>query len=207
MKRKRKILITILVVGIFGLGAWGISYAASNAGGKIPVKNTESVAEAGAYGYPVLLYENYVRDWEPFQEMSVLQNRINRLFEDTYRMPWGETGRETTGFYAPRLDVEEHAGRYVIKADIPGVDKNQLNVSVTEGALTLSGERKVEEETTRKGFHRVERSFGSFQRVIPLPEDADTTQVTANYDKGVLTIEMPKKEVAPGKKVKRVPVQ
>lgn len=135
--------------------------------------------------------------WDPFEEMEELQSRINRMFRESFgraRMN-PVRGQEigAAGFFEPDVDVKETPSGYVIHIDLPGMDKDKINVEVRGSTLTISGERKSEVENANKdGFSSVERSYGSFSRGIPLPEDASTEQVKAEYRSGVLVVEIPK---------------
>ncbi|HNV85564.1 MAG TPA: Hsp20/alpha crystallin family protein [Candidatus Omnitrophota bacterium] len=135
---------------------------------------------------------------DPFIEMEKIQRRMNRMFRESFRKAAGGglgLNSMTPGnlFYEPDLDIKEDAKGYTVKMDVPGLDKDKLNVEVNENSITISGERNFEKkESDDKGFYQMERSFGSFRRAIPLPGDVKTEEVTAQYDKGVLTIRLPK---------------
>lgn len=151
---------------------------------------------------------------DPFQELEKIQRRMNQMFRSTFRrtLPGSGAGAAMPKslFYEPDLDIKESPDAYVIKLDIPGMDKDKINVEVNENFMSVSGERKFEkeEEDDRSGFFQMERSFGSFHRTIPLPGDVKSEDVTAQYDKGVLTITLPKVvSEEQGKKQKAVPVQ
>jgi HSP20 family protein len=101
------------------------------------------------------------------------------------------------GDFTPRLDFAEQKDKYVLKLDLPGVDKNAIRITATEELLSISGERRTEwDETSRQGMHRVERSFGFFERTLPMPANVKTDQVAAKYEQGVLTVELPKQAQA-----------
>ncbi|NUP90041.1 MAG: Hsp20/alpha crystallin family protein [Candidatus Sumerlaeia bacterium] len=119
--------------------------------------------------------------WRPFSE---LQGEINRLFSDV----WRETPREAAGFL-PAIDIVEKGDRLVIKADLPGVSKEDVQVTVHEGVLTIRGTRNHQDEVKDEGFRLFERATGSFARSIQLPVDVQTDKVSASYKDGVLTIE------------------
>jgi HSP20 family protein len=151
--------------------------------------------------------------WDPFEEMDQIQRRMNRLFRESMGRAMIDPTLNDSGafsknhFFEPDIDVKENGKNYVITLDLPGMDKDKINVTVSGQTLVISGERKVEKEETALGkFNRAERSFGSFQRSIPLPRDADGNLVNAEYQNGVLTITLPKmtasNEIKPGNKVK-----
>ncbi|HEX8813915.1 MAG TPA: Hsp20/alpha crystallin family protein [Terriglobales bacterium] len=137
--------------------------------------------------------------WEPFREFATLQDRLNRLFQDSY----GQSSREltTTGF-APKADVYEDEHSLTLKLEVPGVDEKDIDVRIENNTLTVHGERKFENEEKEENYLRVERNYGSFTRSFTLPNTVDTADVTANYDKGVLKIKLVKKAEAKPKQIK-----
>lgn len=116
---------------------------------------------------------------------------MNRLFTEPAARPW-----------APAIDIFETENEVVLKADVPDVKLEDVDIRVENGTLTLKGERKLEKAESGKGFHRLERGYGSFSRVFTLPESLDDSKVKADYKNGVLTINIPKKEVAKPRSVK-----
>ena len=96
--------------------------------------------------------------------------------------------------WAPAMDLVEAEDHYLLKADLPGVSQEDVAIEVENGVLTLSGERKAEHERSERGFYRIERAFGRFQRQLTLPEGIDPGAVTADFDKGVLSVRIPKPE-------------
>ena len=136
------------------------------------------------------------RAWEPFQEMNRMQQTINRLFNDSFfRGGYGLTAvPQNSLFYEPDIDIQETGDNYIIKVDMPGMKKENISVTVKNNYLTIEGERstETEEQSENERFFRVERSFGTFQRTIPLPGEVDDTALMADYKKGVLTIILPK---------------
>jgi HSP20 family protein len=141
----------------------------------------------------------FVTRWNPSREFTSLQDRLNRLFQDSY----GQTGQEltTTGF-APKADVYEDEGGITVKLEVPGVDEKDIDVRIENNTLTVHGERKFEKEEKEENYLRVERNYGSFTRSFTLPNTVDTADVTANYDKGVLKIKLVKKAEAKPKQIK-----
>lgn len=132
--------------------------------------------------------------WDPFRELEDMKNRLDRFFG---RVPVpAEGGREALSVtdWAPVVDITENPEAYVIKAELPEIDKKDVNITVQDGVLTIRGERHRETEESDKKFHRVERSYGKFVRTFTLPNDVDEENVHANCKNGVLTIQIAKTE-------------
>ena len=129
-----------------------------------------------------------------------LQSDINRLF-DAFMTPF--EGTEIRRTLSPKLDVAETKDKYEIKAEMPGIDEKDIDVSMDDGVLTISGEKKTEAESDDKGYWLKECSYGSFSRSVRLPENIADDKIVAKFDKGVLMIDVPKKEptVAKAKKI------
>src|ERR1700740_3419681 len=138
--------------------------------------------------------------WDPFREFSTLQDRMNRLFRDSY----GERGEEalTTSTFAPPVDVYEDEHNVTLKIEVPGIEEKDIDVRIESNTLTVHGERKIEKEEKEENYRRVERQYGSFTRTFNLPTTVDSEKVSANYDKGVLKISLPKKAEAKPKQIK-----
>ena len=139
--------------------------------------------------------------WDPFREFSTLQDRMNRLFRESY----GPEGREeslTTTTFAPPVDVYEDEHTVTLKIEVPGIDEKDIDVRIENNVLTVHGERKFEREEKEENFRRVERQYGSFTRTFTLPTTVDAEKVSANYDKGILKIALPKKAEAKPKQIK-----
>lgn len=132
-------------------------------------------------------------DWDPFREMEDMRRLMAGMMSS--RMP--QTGL-TDASYRPDIDIKETASTYVLKLDLPGLDKDKIDVKVRDGYLTISGQREAEAKHEDEGFYRMERSFGSFTRSFPLPGDADAEAMKAQTQDGVLTITIPKKQPAAG---------
>lgn len=136
--------------------------------------------------------------YTPFPELEtfptglrLFQDTVNRLFAEPNARPW-----------VPAVDIKETENELIFKADIPDVEMKDIDVHMENGTLTLRGERKFEESKDGGGWHRVERSYGTFERVFALPETVDPEAVKADYKNGVLTITLPKKEVAKPRQIK-----
>ncbi len=139
--------------------------------------------------------------WDPFREFSTLQDRMNRLFRDSY----GPEGREETlnnTSFAPPVDVYEDEHSVNVKIEVPGVDEKDIDVRIENNVLTVHGERKFEKEEKQENFRRLERQYGSFTRTFTLPTTVDAEKVAASYDKGILKIALPKKAEAKPKQIK-----
>jgi HSP20 family protein len=126
--------------------------------------------------------------WEP--GLQLFQDSLSRLFSEPSTRPW-----------SPAVDVYETENELVLKADLPEVDPKNVEVQFENGTLTMKGTRKFEEEKNGKGYHRIERSYGSFVRAFSLPETVDAEKVKAEYKNGVLTVTLPKKEIAKPKPI------
>jgi HSP20 family protein len=132
--------------------------------------------------------------WDPFKELDDITERFNRILGR--RPARRESGREamTVADWVPTVDITEDDNEYVIKAEIPEVDKKNVKVTVQEGMLTIQGERKQEKEEKGKRFHRVERSYGTFVRSFALPEDTTGENIKAEFKEGMLNVHVPKSE-------------
>jgi HSP20 family protein len=138
--------------------------------------------------------------WDPFRDLVSIQDELNRLFGRTF------SGSEMTrpgisGSWMPAIDVYETTDKIVVSAELPGLDPKEVEVSVEDSTLTIGGQRNFEQEADEQNYHRVERRYGSFTRSIRLPQTADAEKIQARFDKGVLTVEVPKREEARPKRV------
>ncbi len=138
--------------------------------------------------------------WEPFREFVTLQDRMNRLFRESY--PEGREEALTTSTFAPPVDVYEDEHNITLKIEVPGIDEKDIDVRLENNTLTVHGERKFEKEEKEENYRRVERQYGSFTRTFTLPNTVDAENVTANYDKGVLKVQLAKKSEAKPKQIK-----
>ena len=142
--------------------------------------------------------------WEPFRELSTMQdrmNRMNRLFRESYS-PEGPEEALTTTTLAPPVDIYEDEHNIILKMEVPGIDEKDLDVRIQNNTLTVHGERKIEKEEKEENFRRVERQYGEFTRSFTLPSSVDSGQVSAHYDRGVLKIKLAKKAEAKPKQIK-----
>ncbi len=140
--------------------------------------------------------------WEPFRDLISLQDRMNRAFEDVLTGPrrGGEQEEMAQGQWTPAVDIFETPEHIVLRAEVPGVDQNALDVEVKDNHLVLQGDRKFEEVAGRN-YQRVERAYGSFRRVFTLPTTVRQDQVRAVLKNGVLEITLPKEEKAKPKQI------
>jgi HSP20 family protein len=139
--------------------------------------------------------------WDPFREFNTLQDRMNRLFRDSFSQEGPEQALATSTF-APPVDVYEDEHNIVLKVEVPGIDEKDIDVRIENNTLTVHGERKFEKEEKEENYRRVERSYGSFTRSFTLPNTVDPEQVQADYEKGVLKIKLAKKAEAKPKQIK-----
>jgi len=139
--------------------------------------------------------------WEPFRKFSVLQDRMNRLFQNNLAGGRDEELAANTGF-APAVDVYEDEHNITLKLEVPGIDEKDIDIRLENHTLTVRGERKFEKEEKEENFHRIERRYGSFFRSFTLPTVVDSENVKADYEKGVLKISLAKKAEAKPKQIK-----
>lgn len=134
--------------------------------------------------------------WDPFRELEDMSERLNRMFSRPAAT--AKNGKEslTVADWIPTVDISETDGEYVIKAELPEVKKEDVKVTLEDGVLTLTGERRQEKEEKNTKYHRVERSYGSFVRSFSLPDLVDETKVKAEYKDGMLNLHLPKSEKA-----------
>lgn len=137
----------------------------------------------------------YLTTRRPMRNLFSLHNEMGRVFGDLFAPHEGRTDAEETS-WMPTVDISEMESGYEIRAELPGVSEGDVNVSVTDNVLTVKGEKRQEEETDGKNYHRVERHYGSFQRSFTLPRHIETDAIKAEFKNGVLTLGIPKAEVA-----------
>jgi HSP20 family protein len=131
--------------------------------------------------------------WEPAREISSLQQEMNRLFSTFFDAPAGPQGNGARR-WVPAMDLVETDDQVVLRADLPGLSEADVDLSLEDNVLTLTGERKVEHEHKGEGFYRLERAVGAFSRSLTLPEGVDGDAIAARFDKGVLEVRIPKPE-------------
>lgn len=140
------------------------------------------------------------RDWDPFHELSEFQNRLSSAFGRSSSSRKGNEGATVTQ-WSPPVDILEDEKEFLVKAELPDIKKDDVHVTVENGVLTISGERKFEKEESNKRYHRVERSYGSFTRSFSLPDGSDPGKVRAEFKDGVLRVHMLKSEQAKPKQI------
>jgi HSP20 family protein len=138
--------------------------------------------------------------WEPFVGLNRIQSRINDLFDETFGRPQAYS-RTTTAVWFPPVDVLESKDSYLIRAELPGMKKEDFNLELKDGSLTLSGERKFEEPADGVQYHRVERVAGKFVRSFSLPQTVKSDEIKASYRDGILEVHVPKADEAKPKQI------
>ena len=138
--------------------------------------------------------------YNPLRDLRAMQEQMNRLLDLAWNREGGEDLRE--GVWQPAVDIYEDEGSVVIKAELPGIDQDDIEIRIEDSTLTLKGERKHDQTIKKENFHRVERYYGSFQRSFSLPHTIDQEKVRASCEKGVLTITLPKREETKPKQIK-----
>jgi HSP20 family protein len=135
-----------------------------------------------------------VSRWDPFQDLLAIQDEMNQVFG---RARQGQGGR----VWAPALDISERKEAYVVTVEVPGINPDDLDITLEDGLLTIQGERHFTDDAADQNFHRVERRYGSFRRAITLPAHVMADEVEASFEDGVLRILVPKAEEAKPKRI------
>jgi len=133
--------------------------------------------------------------WDPFRDLMSIQDRMNRLFQETMARQRGEEELEL-GQWSPAVDIYETGERIVLRADLPGLEQSEIEVRVDENTLTLRGDRKATSEVKPEDFHRAERPHGPFLRSFSLPQNVDQAGIRATHKNGVLEIVLPRRREA-----------
>lgn len=134
--------------------------------------------------------------WDPFRDLTALQSEVNRLFS---RAGAGDMAERQS--WTPSIDVIETDDAIKLKAELAGMEPNDINIEVQDNVLTMSGERRFQEEVKEDKYYRIERRYGSFSRSIALPQTVDESKIEAKYENGVLEVSVPKSEIAKPKKI------
>lgn len=137
--------------------------------------------------------------YEPWHVVDRLHRQIDQILSDGHRAP--AAAADNKGAWIPAVDVHEEQDKFVVRADLPGIDSKDINITTEHGVLTLSGERKSEQRTEQKGYVRYERADGAFQRRFTLPDNVQTDQIRARHVNGVLEVTIPKVPVQEPKRV------
>ena len=135
--------------------------------------------------------------WEPARELR----EMNRLFSTFFEPSAGGNGGAVMRRWSPAMDLVETDDHYVLRADLPGVSEGDVKIELDDNVLTVSGERKSAHQETKDGYYRVERTYGSFSRMLTLPEGVDAESISAHFDRGVLEVKIPKPEQRKPRKV------
>ncbi|MEW5975539.1 MAG: Hsp20/alpha crystallin family protein [Acidobacteriota bacterium] len=143
-----------------------------------------------------------ITKWEPLRDLLTLQDRMNRLFDDSMRSVRGTDEALSSALWSPPVDIYETEGEVILKAELPEVNQNQIDIKVENNTLTISGERALERDAKRENFHRIERAYGSFSRSFSLPTTIDQEKIRAEYKDGILKLTMPKREETKPKQIK-----
>ena len=142
-----------------------------------------------------------VRWNDPFREFAHLQNRINRVFSDAYGQ--NDEGLTTSGTWVPPVDIYQNGDReIVLKAELPDLAREDIDITIDNGTLTIKGVKKLSNEVKDEQYHRIERQYGSFSRSFSLPQTVDSGKVGADYKNGVLTVRLPLREEARPRQIK-----
>ena len=139
--------------------------------------------------------------WDPASEMMTLRDMMNQLFEDAWVMPRATGGGRGTASFGLPLDVTEDENDFIVKASLPGVNPDDLQVTVNDNMLTIKGELKPEQHDENKRYHLRERRWGSFERTVSLPVSVQADKVEAAYENGILMLKLPKAEEAKPKRI------
>jgi HSP20 family protein len=140
--------------------------------------------------------------FDPFRDLAVLQDRMNRLFNDSVGGRHRDDDLMSRGAWTPAVDIYEQDGGLVLKAEVPDITREDIDITVENNTLTLRGERKLANEIKQENFHRIERAYGKFMRQFALPPTVDSTKIAADYKDGVLTVKLPMREEAKPRSVK-----
>ncbi len=138
--------------------------------------------------------------WDPFREVATLQNRLNSIFQDYSRGDAGDALSASS--FVPPVDIYEDEHKIVLKLEVPGLKQEDLDIQLENNTLTVRGERKFEKEEKEENFHRIERRYGSFYRAFTIPNTVNPESVKADYDAGVLRVQLEKRAEAKPKQIK-----
>ena len=139
--------------------------------------------------------------WDPFRDFTQLQDRINRVFADAYGT--NDQGFMTAGSWVPPVDIyqsDDH--QLVLKAELPDMSREDIELTIDNGTLTIKGDKRLNSEVKEEQYHRIERRYGSFSRSFSLPQTVDPSKVDAQYTNGVLTVRLPMREEAKPRQIK-----
>ena len=143
-----------------------------------------------------------IMKWRPSRELAAIRDEMDRLFDEFFNFVPARRRELLEGEWLPNIDVAETDDNVIVTAELPGVKQDDVSISVLNDVLTLKGEKKEEKEIKRENYHRIERSYGSFQRSVSLPTGVQADKAKATYKDGVLTVTIPKAESAKPKSIK-----
>jgi HSP20 family protein len=145
---------------------------------------------------PARTGQSRMRVWDPFSRLAQLEPELERFFDMRWPRVWPRQFATTPAEFMPSVDMYEQDGDLITKVELPGVNKDDVDVTLEGGDLIIRGERKQESEVKEENYYRMERSYGSFYRRLPLPEGIQTDKISATYADGVLEVRMPKPAAA-----------
>jgi len=141
--------------------------------------------------------------WDPFREFAQLQDRFNRAFTEAHGQGSQDEGLMTAGSWVPPVDIHQNGNHeLVLKAELPDMTREDIDITVDNGTLTIKGEKKFSSDVKEEQFHRIERRYGAFSRSFSLPQAVDTGKVAAEYKNGVLIVRLPLREEAKPRQIK-----
>ena len=142
--------------------------------------------------------------WDPYREFAQMQDRLNRVFADAYGGRQGsDEGLMTSGTWVPPVDIYQNGDQeLVLKAELPDMNRDDIDITVDNGTLTIKGVKKLANEVKDEQYHRIERQYGSFSRSFSLPQTVDSAKVGADYKNGVLTVRLPLRDEAKPRQIK-----
>ena len=140
--------------------------------------------------------------WTPFRELSTVQERMNKLFEDVMKSPYRPEEGFAPAAWAPAVDIYETDKEIVLKAELPEMQEKDIDIKIEDNVLSITGERSMEKEVKEENYHRIERAYGSFNRSFTLPRTVDREGIKAAYKDGVLKVTIPKKDEVKPKQIK-----
>jgi HSP20 family protein len=139
-----------------------------------------------------------VTRYSPLRDLMILNERLNRMFDEASEQ---RSSNPEYGQWAPAVDLKEQEGQFVLKADMPGMKREDIDIQVENNLLTISGERHFEADERREDYHRIERAYGKFMRTFTLSTRVKADTITATYKDGILTVTIPKAEESKPKKI------
>ena len=131
--------------------------------------------------------------WDPFRELLSLQERMNRLFDQTFSRSRSQAGEFDGGTWSPTVDLYESQDNFILKAELPGVEQSEIELRVDSNRVSIRGERRLKEAVNQEHVHRMERAFGPFSRSFTLPTPVDAESVKAEFKNGILMVVLPKR--------------